>query len=163
VTAGVEGNATAPGEPAAWRETDAGIEKVPAYAGTINTMLLVNQPLTPAALARVVVTMTEGKSAALQRLAVPSKRCIDLATGTGTDQSCVAAPSTGGKPLTSASPHMKFGELIGLAARKATMEALRWQNGLESSYTRGVFHALGRYGVKEATIFDEIAPFLSHT
>ena len=72
VTAGVEGNATAAGEPATWRETDAGMEKVPAYAGTINTMLLINQPLTPAALARVVVTMTEGKSAALQRLAVPA-------------------------------------------------------------------------------------------
>jgi adenosylcobinamide amidohydrolase len=161
VTAGVEGNATAPGEPAAWRETDAGIEKVPAYAGTINTMLLINQPLTPATLARVVVTMTEGKSAALQRLAVPSKRHIDLATGTGTDQYCVAAPSAGGKPLTSASPHMKFGELIGLATRKATMEALRWQNGLEASYTRGLFHALGRYGVREVTIFDDLASILS--
>ena len=37
------------------------------------------------------------------------------------------------------------------------MEALRWQNGLESSLTRGVFHALGRYGVREATIFDDLA------
>jgi len=56
---------------------------------------------------------------------------------------------------------MKLGELIGLATRKATVEALRWQNGLEASYTRGVFHALGRYGVREATVFDDIAPFLS--
>ena len=86
VTAGVEGNATAAGEPATWRETDAGMQKVPIYAGTINTMLFINRPLTPAALARVVVTMTEGKTAALQRLAVPSKLHIDLATGTGTDQ-----------------------------------------------------------------------------
>jgi len=160
VTAGVEGNATAAGEPAHWRETEAGIEKVPAYAGTINTMLLINRPLTPSALARVVVTMTEGKSAALQRLAVPSRRHVDLATGTGTDQYCVAAPLTGARALTSASPHMKLGELVGLATRKATMEALRWQNGLEASYTRGVFHALGRYGVIEATFFDDIAPLL---
>ena len=62
VTAGVEGNATSAGEPATWRETDAGMQKVPVYAGTINTMLLINRPLTPAALARVVVTMTEGKT-----------------------------------------------------------------------------------------------------
>src|SRR4029077_942466 len=41
------------------------------------------------------------------------------------------------------------------------MEALRWQNGLEASYTRGVFHALGRFGIREATVFDDIAPFLS--
>ena len=58
---------------------------------------------------------------------------------------------------------MKLGELVGLAARDATIEALRWQNGLEASYTRGVFHALGRYGVKEATLFDDIAPLLSET
>ena len=163
VTAGVEGNATAAGEPAAWRETESGVQKVPAYAGTINTMLVINQPLTPAALARVVVTMTEGKSAALQRLAVPSKRHVDLATGTGTDQYCIAAPVSGERPLTSASPHMKLGELIGLATRNATTEALRWQNGLEASYTRGVFHALGRYGVKEATLFDDLAPLLGES
>ena len=163
VTAGVEGNATTAGEPASWREGEAGIEKVPVYEGTINTMVIVNRPLTPGALARAVVTMTEGKSAALQRLAVPSKRHIDLATGTGTDQYCLAAPKSGARALTSASPHMKLGELIGLATRKATIEALRWQNGLEASYTRGLFHALGRFGVREATIFDDIAPFLDET
>jgi adenosylcobinamide amidohydrolase len=163
VTAGVEGNATTAGEPAAWRETDAGVQKVPAYAGTINTILLVSRPLTPAALARAVMTMTEGKSAALQRLAVPSKRHVDLATGTGTDQYCIAAPQTGSKPMTSASPHMKLGELVGRVTRDATLEALRWQNGLEMSYTRGVFHALGRYGVREATVFDDIAPLLSES
>ena len=92
VTGGVETNAACAGDPAAWRETGAGWEKVPAYAGTINTMLLVNTPLTHAALARAVVTMTEGKSAALQRLAVPSRQSPDLATGTGTDQYCLAAP-----------------------------------------------------------------------
>ena len=160
VTAGVEGNATTAGDPATWRENEQGIQKVPAYAGTINTMLLVNRPLTPAALARVIVTMTEGKTAALYRLAVPSRLHVDLATGTGTDQYCVAAPLSDARPLTSASPHTKLGELVGLATRSATLEALRWQNGLEASYTRGVFHALGRYGVKEATLFEDIAPLL---
>jgi adenosylcobinamide amidohydrolase len=161
VTAGVEGNATAAGEPATWRETDEGFQKVPAYAGTINTMLFINRPLTPAALARVAVVMTEGKTAALQRLAVPSKLHVDLATGTGTDQYCIAVPASGGKVLISASPHMKLGEIIGRATREATLEALRWQNGLEVSYTRGVFHALGRYGLREANVFDDIAPLLS--
>jgi len=161
VTAGVEGNATAAGEPATWRETDTGMQRVPAYAGTINMMLLINRPIIPAALARVVVTMTEGKSAALHRLAVPSKLHVDLATGTGTDQYCIATPLAGARALTSASPHMKLGELVGLATRTATIEALRWQNGLEASYTRGVFHALGRYGVKEATLFEDVAPLLS--
>lgn len=161
VTAGVEGNATTAGEPATWRETANGNERVPAYVGTINTLLMVNQPLTPGTLARAAMVMTEGKTAALHRLAVPSKTHADLATGTGTDQFCLAAPVTGVLTLTSASPHMKLGELIGAAVRSATLEALRWQNGLEPSYTRGVFHALGRYGVRNATIFEDLAPLVS--
>jgi adenosylcobinamide amidohydrolase len=162
VTAGVQTNATCAGDPAGWRETRDGIVKVPAGTGTINTILLINQPVTPAALARLIVTMTEGKSAALQRLAVPSCYSPDLATGTGTDQFCLAAPLNG-VPLTSASPHMKLGEMAGLAVRRATIEALRWQNGLEPSYTRGLFHALGRYGLKEQTVFDDLAGLLDPT
>jgi len=163
VTAGVHTNATCAGDPAGWRETRDGIVKVPIVAGTINTILLIDQPVTPPALARLVVTMTEGKSAALQRLAVPSCYSHDLATGTGTDQFCVATPLSDGMPLTSASPHMKFGEIVGLAVRGATLEALRWQNGLEPSYTRGLFHALGRYGLKEQTVFDDLAGLLDPT
>jgi adenosylcobinamide amidohydrolase len=160
VTAGVEGNATCAGDPANWRETDAGMQKVPVHAGTINTMVLVTRPLTPGALARAAMTITEGKSAALQRLAVPSRQSMDLATGTGTDQFCIAAPAGADRVRTSTSPHVKLGELIGRAVRQATQEALRWQNGLEPSYTRGVFHALGRYGIREATFVDDISPLL---
>ena len=160
VTAGVESNATCAGDPASWRETAAGIERVPECGGTINTMLLIGAPMTAAALARAVVTMTEGKSAALQRLAVPSRQSPDLATGTGTDQYCVAAPLEGPFVLTSASSHVKLGELIGRAVRDATCESLRWQNGLEPSYTRGVLHALGRYGLVEKTFIDDMRPLL---
>lgn len=161
VTAGVQTNAVCAGDPAAWRETAGGLAKVASVAGTINTMVIISAPLTPAALARTVVTMTEAKSAALQRLAVPSCYSADLATGTGTDQFCVAAPIDGRKPLASASPHMKLGEITGTAVRDATIEALRWQNGLEASYTRSVFHALGRYGIREQTIVEDLAPLLS--
>jgi adenosylcobinamide amidohydrolase len=161
VTAGVEGNATCAGDPARWRETAAGIERIPEYAGTINTMLLINVPLTMAALTRAVAVMTEGKSAALQRLAVPSRQSPDLATGTGTDQHCVATPADGPTAFTSTSSHVKLGELIGGATRDATQEALRWQNGLEPSYTRGVIHALGRYGITEAALMDDMRARLS--
>jgi adenosylcobinamide amidohydrolase len=168
VTAGVHGNATCAGDPASWRETEKGWEKAadagPA-TGTINTMLLINHALTEGALARAVITMTEAKSAALQRLAVRSLYSADFATGTGTDQYCVAAVlrsgEGGGKEFTSTSPHSKLGELIGVAVRDATLEALRWQNGLEVSTTRLLFHALGRYGVREAESFTELAPLLS--
>jgi adenosylcobinamide amidohydrolase len=168
VTAGVHGNAACAGDPASWRETETGWEKVAAspapVAGTINTMLLVNRALSEGALARAVVTMTEAKSAALQRLAVRSLYSADFATGTGTDQYCAAArleSDGGGKELTSTSPHSKLGELIGVTVRDATLEALRWQNGLEISTTRLLFHVLGRYGVREADFLTELAPLLS--
>lgn len=157
VTAGVQTNAVCAGDPAAWRESRDGIVKVPAVAGTINTMLVVNTPVHAAVLAGLAVNVTEAKSAALQQLAVPSCYSQDLATGTGTDQFCIAAPRDGGTLLSSASPHMKFGEIVGRAVRAATVEALRWQNGLEASFTRSLFHALGRYGVREQTICEDLA------
>lgn len=161
VTAGVQGNAACAGDPATWRETETGWEKVPAVGGTINTVLLVNHSLTEGALARAVITMTEAKTAALQQLAIGSLYSKDLATGTGTDQFCVGAPLDAGKPLTSTSPHSKLGELIGLAVKDATLEALRWQNGLEFSMTRSIFHALGRYGLDEPNFTTNLEPLLS--
>jgi adenosylcobinamide amidohydrolase len=159
VTAGVQTNATCAGDPAMWCETEEGLGKLPH--GTINTILLTSSPVTIPAMAKLVAVMTEAKSAALQRLAIPSCYSTDIATGTGTDQYCVAAPVEGGRPLTSASPHTKFGEIVGLAVREATQEALRWQNGLEASYTRSLFHALGRYGVSEQKVLSGLADLLS--
>jgi adenosylcobinamide amidohydrolase len=120
--------------------------------GTINTLLLFSAPLSATALARAVVTMTEGKTSALNELAVGSKYSTRLATGTGTDQYALATPQTGATLRTWTGQHTKAGELIGDAVRAATLEALRWQNGLEASYTRSLLHALGRFGVKEAVL-----------
>jgi adenosylcobinamide amidohydrolase len=161
VTAGVETNAVCAGDPASSRETNDGVVQA-LPAGTINTILLCNTPLSAGALARTIVTMTEAKSAALARLASPSCYLADLATGTA-PTSTVSRALEGPRTLKFASPHMKFGEIVGLAVREATLEALRWQNGLEVSYTRGLFHALGRYGIKEQTIYDRLAPFLDAT
>lgn len=149
VTAGVQSNAAAAGDPARWREAEGRWEPLEAPAGTINTIVLVNRPLLDAALAQAAMVMTEAKSAALWRLAVGSLYSADLATGTGTDQFCVAAAENGRPLLHSASTHVQLGEWIGVAVRDATLEALRWQNGLEPSLTRCVFHALGRHGLTE--------------
>lgn len=151
VTAGVEGNAGTAGDPARWHESDAEWAASHPNEGTINTIVLVNWPLTPAALARAVTTSTEGKTAALQELAISSRYSADIATGTGTDQYCIAAPIDADKmPKTNSGHHAKLGELIGGTVRSATREALRWQNGLEPSYTRGLVHALRRFGFSEA-------------
>jgi adenosylcobinamide amidohydrolase len=155
VTAGVETNATCAGDPANWVEMPSGWNRLAHAAGTINTMIFINEPLVLEALVRTLLTVTEGKSAALVELGVSSRSSQDLATGTGTDQLCVAAPiRAGAYAYTSASPHTKLGELLGTAARNATRNALRWQNGLEPSLTRSLEHALRRFGFFERTLLD---------
>ena len=160
-TAGVSGNAARVGDPAAWVETDDGWRKVSPYAGTINTILLLACPVTPSAHARAIVTMTEAKSAALAELAIPSRYAPVIATGTGTDQFCFAAPlDPSRKPKDSTSPHVKLGEIIGVAVKASVKEALSWQNGLEPSRTRDLFHALGRFGLTPARAAERLAALL---
>ena len=150
VTAGVEGNATRPGDPAMWFEGEKGMEYIKPMSGTINTILIINQPLTAAAQERAVVTMTEAKSAALSELAVGSRYSSGLSTGTGTDQFIIASlVKDDVRQLRWSGTHTKLGELIGLAVKEATIEALRWQNGMERSHTRSIMHALGRFGLTE--------------
>ena len=161
-TAGVSGNAARAGDPAAWVETDDGWRKVEPYAGTINTILLLACPLTPSAHARAVITMTEAKSAALAELAVPSRYAPVIATGTGTDQFCLAAPlDARRRAKDSTSPHVKLGEIIGVAVMESVKEALSWQNGLEPSRTRDLFHALGRFGLTQARAAEGLAALLT--
>jgi adenosylcobinamide amidohydrolase len=69
VTAGVESNATCAGDPAVWHETADGFVKLPA--GTINTMVLSNTPVTSSTLAQVVMIMTEGKTAWQRQAVIP--------------------------------------------------------------------------------------------
>ena len=160
-TAGVAGNAARAGDPSAWTETGEGWRRASPPPGTINTILLIGCPVTPAAQTRAVVTMTEAKSAALADLAVPSRYSATIATGTGTDQLCLAAPlDPERRPRDSTSPHVKLGEIIGVAVKESVREALRWQNGLEASSTRSVFHALGRFGLTEARAVERLAELL---
>ena len=174
VTAGVAGNAARAGDPARWMEggdgrwrrveDDGGENPATGTAprdGTINIIVLVDCPVTPAAQARAAVTLTEAKSAALAELAAPSRYSPTIATGTGTDQFCLAAPLDPRRaPRTATGPHAKLGELMGTAVLEAVKEALRWQNGLEPSLTRGLFHALGRFGLTESRALARLAELL---
>ena len=156
VTAGVEGNAGRAGDPARWHEGEDGWCEVDPHAGTINVLLLVGWPLTPAALARAAITLTEAKSAALQELAVSSRSSAGLATGTGTDQYAVAAPLDDRRPKANTGHHARLGELIGRAVLRATRESLRWQNGLEPSLTRSIPYALRRFGLDETRLMEAL-------
>ena len=41
--------------------------------------------------------------------------------------------------------------------RQATLESLRWQNGLEPSHTRSIVHALRRFGMREECLLAEMS------
>ena len=152
VTAGVKGNALRAGDAANWYEGDDGNEFV-GHKGTINTIVMINQPVLSGAQAKAAMVMTEAKTAALMQLSVAAKHSSHLATGTGTDQFIIASLLTENvKPLESASGHLKLGELIGSAVQEATLEALRWQNDLERSATASITNALGRFGLSEPVL-----------
>ncbi len=167
VTAGVTGNAMRSGDEARWYQGDEGNEFV-GSKGTINTILLINRPMTAGAQAKAAMVMVEAKTAALMELAIASKQSTHLATGTGTDQFIVASPLLENsetdkqvKVLSSASGHLKLGELIGTAVREATLEALRWQNALEPSATRSAVHALSRFGLSDERVISDSRQYLS--
>lgn len=165
VTAGVESNAGKAGDPGHWDEKEGNWYNVLTEGGTINTILLINKPFTEAAMVKASMMATEGKSAALNELAISSRYSRGLATGTGTDQLSIAsiASSKGDETemKTWSGHHTKIGELIGSSVKLATIEALMWQNGLDISRTRHISHALGRFGYDEKHIIQKLKSLLS--
>lgn len=126
-TAGAKSNAIRTGVDAGAYIEGANDEKTPA--GTINIMVLANIELSDAALARALITITEGKTAALEDLKVPSSYTKDVqATGTGTD-SIIVVSGTAAPRATYTGGHSRIGELIGKATYAAVVEALGKQNG----------------------------------
>ncbi len=163
-TAGVLGNATRAGDPAGWHERPGGSVRVErslaaapppeAGSGTIVTLAFINQPCTPACLVKAATMVTEGKSAAVLDLRIPSLQSPGLATGTGTDQLAIAAPleDAGAWARHWAGSHNTLGELLGRATHDAVTRCLLLQNGLCPELRRTVCGALSRHGCDEAAL-----------
>ena len=105
--------------------------------------------------------MTEAKSAALQRLAVPSCYSADLATGTGTDQYCVAAPLEGARTADIGEPAHE----VRRDRRDSRCATRRWRRCAGRTDWRratraGCFTRSAATACSEATIFDDLAPLL---
>ncbi|MCF8041740.1 MAG: adenosylcobinamide amidohydrolase [Desulfarculaceae bacterium] len=98
--------------------------------GTINILVLANRSLTPRAMARALVTITEAKTAALQDLDLrSSKRPLAYqATGTGTDNIIVVQGA--GPKATLTGGHSRLGALMAQAVHAGVLEALAKQNRL---------------------------------
>lgn len=139
VTAGVAGNSMRMGrDTGSFYEPDAHQEG--ETPGTINIILLTNMRLSPRAMTRAMITVTEAKTAALQDLDVRSSYnpLRFAATGTGTDNIIVVAGKGG--EIDASGGHTKMGELIGRAVHAGVFEAIAKQNGWSAH--RSVFQRL---------------------
>lgn len=108
--------------------------------GTINIILLCNVSLTPRAMTKAIINVTEAKSAALQDLDVRStpSPLLNQATGTGTDNIIVVQGS--GVTIDRTGGHTKIGQLIAEAVYEGVIQATQRQNGLTTQ--RSIFHRL---------------------
>jgi adenosylcobinamide amidohydrolase len=111
-------NALAVGDPATYSESP----------GTINLIVVINRPMTPAALVEAVGMVTEAKVRALHAVRVKSTVSDALATGTGTDCIAVACP-LGTPAYRYCGKHTQLGELLGRVACEAVAEGL-WRAGV---------------------------------
>jgi adenosylcobinamide hydrolase len=95
------------------------------YPGTINSIILVNESMTDAAMVNAVITATEAKAAALQDLGVrihePDGK---LATGTTTDAVLIAATQQG-RLHRYAGTATQLGYLIGRTVYESVIKSAR--------------------------------------
>jgi adenosylcobinamide hydrolase len=85
----------------------------PVRPGTINAVVFVPEPLSPAALVNMVVTVTEAKTQALSESGLP-------ATGTASDAVCVACPAWGeAHPF--GGPRSQWGARVARAVHRAVL------------------------------------------
>ncbi len=92
--------------------------EVPA-AGTINLLVVVDEPLTDAGLVDALRTAVEAKAQALAAARVPAVNAPGFATGTATDAICVACPP--GERVPFAGPVTRAGADLA----RAVLEAVR--------------------------------------
>lgn len=135
-TAGVEKTAARAGDPPLYEEKNHHFYP----AGTINLMVLMNGALPEGIMARAFITITEGKTAALQDLGIASVYTGRPATGTATDGiTFVTDPK--GPAYTDAGTFSVLGSLLSGAAYEAVRSCLvdfdRPWNRFDSLVTAG--------------------------
>jgi adenosylcobinamide hydrolase len=107
-------NALAIGDPATYDE----------QPGTINLIVVVNQPLSAAALVEGVEMVTEAKVRALYTSGVKSTVSDAFATGTGTDCVAIACP-IGAPAYRYCGKHTRLGEVLGQVVGEAVTTGLQ--------------------------------------
>lgn len=104
----------------------AGGKRPPAFnsPGTINIILLIDGNPTPAAMINGIITVTEGKTMALQDQEIKDVFSGEAASGTSTDAVVIAATGRG-LPLDYAGTATLVGGMIGRTVRRAVTETVK--------------------------------------
>ena len=118
-TGGVEKTACRASSAPMYREEDNHFTPV----GTINMMILLHGSLPPGIMARALITLTEGKTAALQDLGIADVNNGLPATGTGTDGITLVTEEHG-SPYTDAGSFSELGSFLAQAAYASVTECL---------------------------------------
>eukprot|EP00764_Aduncisulcus_paluster_P000391 gnl/Carplike_NY0171/1054_a1441_786.p1 GENE.gnl/Carplike_NY0171/1054_a1441_786~~gnl/Carplike_NY0171/1054_a1441_786.p1 ORF type:complete len:340 (-),score=18.23 gnl/Carplike_NY0171/1054_a1441_786:175-1194(-) len=148
-TAGVDVNAARAGDPAGYDEATV----VPdVRRGTVNIIVSCDVALPSGSLARMLITVTEAKTAALQELLVGSCYSEQLATGSGTDGVIVISRSASELKLSNTGAHSKLGEIISGLTKKAVKKALYLQTGLDAVRQLNVYERLKRFNLDDMLI-----------
>ena len=122
--------------------------------GTINIFVYINQNLTDAAIGRALMLCSEAKAAAVSHLLLGSCYSEEIATGSGTDGTVIAACMDGKTTLTDASGHSKLGELIGRTVSTAVTQALLKQTAASGARQFQVLIRTARYGITPGIMWD---------
>ena len=121
-------NARSAGDPADF--PDIAAEKLPA--GTINTVIIVNHPLSVPAAIEALMLAAAARARVLMEEGVRSRISEKPATGTGTDSTVILCPQPGagdGGLISFAGMHTVTGELVGLTVMEALRKSLAVQKG----------------------------------
>lgn len=118
-TGGVEKTACRASSAPMYREEDGHFTPI----GTINMMILLHGSLSPGIMARALITLTEGKTAALQDLGIADVNNGLPATGTGTDGITLVTEEQG-IPYTDAGSFSELGSFLAQAAYTSVTECL---------------------------------------
>lgn len=153
VTGGVTCNAGTAGDEASFYEEDG---KFITKIGTINTILIIDAHLDECTLTKAMITAVEAKSAALQRLMIPSKYSTEIATGTGTDGIILISNMNSKHKFHNASKHSKLGELIGTSIIESTINALSNESNITPESQCDMLVRMERFGVKENTYQEKL-------
>ncbi len=153
VTGGILHNGGRSGDPATYDESN---ETYTEKAGTIIIMISIDADLSDGAMFGMMMAATEIKSCVIQELQAKSLYDKDIATGSGTDQVVIVSNKNSETKIGYFGRDSDLFSCLSEVIRRSLFEALDRQSGMNMSYQCDPLIQMGRYGLVQDHIRDEI-------